>query len=318
MKNNLSILILTYNEEKHIRRCIESLLKITDRIYMVDSYSNDETVKIAESLGAKVYQNKWINYAKQFQWGLDNCPIDTEWVMRMDSDEYILPELVNEINSELENFGDDISGIYIKRRVIFKNRWIKHGGKYNEWLLRIWKYNNGYIEERWMDEHIVLREGKTSKLKNDLVDDNLNDLTWWTQKHNNYATREAIDILNINYRFSNNNEVKSTLFGEQEEYKRQLKKIYAKTPLFIRPFIYFTWRYFIKFGFLDGKQGLIWHFLQGFWYRFLVDAKIYEIKNKAKIQDKTVEEILIKEYGYLKNQELVSLNFKKVECKSKT
>jgi len=297
---NISVLLLTYNEEKHIKRCLESLLEFTKDIFIVDSFSTDLTIEIAKSMGAKVYQNTWINYARQFQWGLDNCDIKTTWVMRMDADEYVLPELSKEIVENLDSINEDVSGIYIKRRMYFKNKWIKYGGKYPEWLLRIWKYEDGYIEDRWMDEHIVLKKGKTIHFKNDLVDDNLNDISWWTQKHNNYATREAIDILNINYNFQFKIEIKSSIFGEQEQFKRQLKKVYARIPLFTRPFLYFVWRYFIKLGFLDGKRGLIWHFLQGFWYRFLVDAKIYEIIKKTKDNNSSIEDILEKEYGYQK------------------
>lgn len=145
-----------------------------------------------------------------------------------------------------------------------------------------------------MDEHIKLSTGKTKELEHDLVDDNLNDLTWWTTKHNNYATREAVDILNTIYGFKLYDEVVPDFFGSQEQKRRKLKHVYVGLPLFIRPFIYFLYRYFIKLGFLDGKQGLIWHFLQGFWYRFLVDAKIYEIYSEA---GKDRDSILI----YLKN-----------------
>ena len=298
MKQDISVVILTYNEELHIERCIKSLLPFAKEIFIIDSFSTDNTVEIAESLGAKVYQNPWINYALQFQWGLDNCPITTEWVMRMDSDEYILPELQNEISSKIPKINYDESGIYIKRRVYFKDRWIKHGSYYPTWLLRIWRYKDGYIEQRWMDEHIKLTKGKTIQFEHDLVDDNLNDLTWWTNKHNNYATREAVDILNIIYEFLKYDEVNSNLFGTQEEKKRFLKKKYANLPLFTRPLIYFLWRYFIKLGFLDGKQGLIWHFLQGFWYRFLVDAKIYEIQKKSKDLNLSLKDTLIQEYGF--------------------
>ena len=297
---NISVLLLTYNEEKHIKRCLESLLEFTKDIFIVDSFSTDLTIEIAKSMGAKVYQNTWINYARQFQWGLDNCDIKTTWVMRMDADEYVSLELSKEIVENLDSINEDVSGIYIKRRMYFKNKWIKYGGKYPEWLLRIWKYEDGYIENRWMDEHIVLKKGETVHFKYDLVDDNLNDLSWWIQKHNNYATREAIDILNINYNFQYKIEIKSSIFGKQEQFKRQLKKVYARIPLFTRPFLYFVWRYFIKLGFLDGKRGLIWHFLQGFWYRFLVDAKIYEIIKKAKDNNSSIEDILEKEYGYQK------------------
>ncbi len=298
MKQDISVIILTYNEELHIERCIKSLLPVVKEIFIIDSFSTDKTVEIAEKLGAKVYQNTWINYALQFQWGLDNCPISTEWVMRMDSDEYILPELQNEISNKIQNIQNNVSGIYIKRRVYFKDKWIKHGSYYPTWLLRIWRYKDGHIEQRWMDEHIKLVKGDTIQFENDLVDDNLNDLTWWTNKHNNYATREAVDILNIIHEFINYDEVNSNFFGTQEERKRFLKKKYANLPLFTRPFIYFLWRYFIKLGFLDGKQGLIWHFLQGFWYRFLVDAKIYEIEKKSKDFNLSLKDTLKEKYGF--------------------
>jgi hypothetical protein len=126
-----------------------------------------------------------------------------------------------------------------------------------------------------------LSSGLTIQFEHDLVDDNKNNLTWWTNKHNHYATREAVDILNTIYGFKSYDEVEPNMFGTQEQRKRKFKHLYARMPLFLRPFIYFIWRYFIKLGFLDGKQGLVWHFLQGFWYRFLVDAKIYEVYKKA-------------------------------------
>ncbi len=295
--SDLSVIILTYNEEKHIARCIESLLPIARDIFIVDSYSTDKTVAIAESLGAKVYQNKWVNYAIQFQWGLDNCPIQTEWVMRMDSDEYILPELISEINEKITKITSEVSGIYIKRRVHFMDQWIKHGSYYPIWLLRIWRYKSGKIEERWMDEHIKLSSGNTIQFEHDLVDDNKNLLTWWTEKHNNYATREAVDILNIIHGFIKYDEVEPNLWGTQEQRKRWLKIRYASLPLFVRPVLYFHWRYFIKLGFLDGKQGLIWHFLQGFWYRFLVDAKIYQMHHIAKKENLPLKQVIKHYFG---------------------
>lgn len=297
MKLDLSVIILTYNEEKHIERCIKSLLPIAKNIFIIDSFSTDKTVEIAEKMGTKVFQHEWKNYATQFQWALDNCPINTEWVMRMDADEYILPELAEEIKEKLNKLNNDISGVYIKRRVYFKGKWIKHGSYYPIWLLRIWKYKYGKMEQRWMDEHIKLIKGNTIKFKNDLVDENLNNLTWWTNKHNNYATREAIDILNIIYEFIEYDEVPAKFFGTQEQRKRWLKKRYAKLPLFTRPFIYFIWRYIFKLGILDGQEGLIWHVLQGFWYRFLVDVKIYEINQTVKNENISIPEAIEKIYG---------------------
>lgn len=295
--DNLTILILTFNEEMHIERCIKSLQSFAKDIFIVDSYSTDKTVEIAESIGAKIYQNKWPgNHAIQFQWGLDNCPIETEWVMKIDADEYVLPELAVEINTKINELPEKVSGIYIKRRVFFMNRWIKHGGYYPTWLLRIWKYDKGKMEQRWMDEHIKLSSGEVIQFENDLIDDNKRNLTWWSEKHNNYATREAIDILNIIYEFKKYDEVEPNLMGTQEQRKRWLKIRYAFMPLFLRPILYFTWRYFLKFGFLDGRAGLIWHFLQGFWYRFLVDAKVYEIEKKSKESGLTIKTTIEVEY----------------------
>lgn len=296
--SGLSVLILTLNEEKHIYRCIESLLPFAKEIFIVDSYSTDKTVEIAESLGVKVYQNKWPgNHAIQFQWGLDNCPITTDWVMKMDADEFVLPELSDEINIKLKALDDSVSGVYIKRRVYFMNRWIKHGGYYPIWLLRIWRHDKGVMEQRWMDEHIKLSAGDTIHFENDLVDDNKNNLSWWTEKHNNYATREAVDILNILHEFIKYDEVQPNLWGTQEQRKRWLKIRYASLPLFVRPVLYFHWRYFFKLGFLDGRQGLVWHFLQGFWYRFLVDAKIYQMHHIAKKENKSLKQVIKDEFG---------------------
>lgn len=298
MKQNISVIILTLNEEKHIKRCIKSLESFAKEVFIVDSFSTDRTAEIAEDLGAKVYKNKWPgNHAIQFQWALSNCSIETKWVMKIDADEYILPELAEEINSKLEKLNDNISGIYIKRRVYFMDKWIKHGSYYPVWLLRIWLFEHGKMEQRWMDEHIKLSSGKTVQFENDLVDDNKNNLTWWTEKHNNYAIREAVDILNILYNFISYDEVEPNIFGTQEQKKRWLKIRYASLPLFIRPVLYFHWRYFLKLGFLDGKQGLIWHFLQGFWYRFLVDAKIHEIYFKAGKNKNEILKFLKSEYG---------------------
>ena len=275
--NDLSVIILTFNEEKHIARCIRSLHPFTDKIFIIDSFSTDKTVEIARSLGAVVVQNPWVNYAIQFNYGIANTPFKTTWLMRMDADEYVLPELAAEINQRLATVPASISGIYVKRRVTFFGQWIRHGAFYPMWLLRLWRREQGICEETWMDEHIKLSAGGSIQFDHDLVDHNLNDLTWWTQKHNNYAIREVIDLLNIRYNFDETERVEPNLFGSQEQRTRYLKMQYASLPLFTRPFLYFFYRYIVRLGFLDGRKGLIWHFLQGLWYRFLVDAKLFEV-----------------------------------------
>lgn len=293
---DISVIILTFNEEKHIARCIKSLSTFTDKVFIVDSGSTDKTVEIAKNLGAKVAVNQWVNYATQFNFGIENNPFNTKWLMRMDADEYVLPALTDEINQNLVTTPEEISGMYIKRRVIFFEKWIKHGAFYPMWLLRIWRNGHGICEESWMDEHIKLFQGKTIQMENDLVDHNLNNITWWTQKHNLYSIREVIDILNMKYNFRDFVAVEPKLFGSQEERKRYLKVKYASVPLFTRPIIYFIYRYFFRLGFIDGKQGLMWHFLQGFWYRFLIDVKIYEIYHRVGRDKQAIIEFFKTEY----------------------
>ncbi|MBR9911297.1 MAG: glycosyltransferase family 2 protein [Gammaproteobacteria bacterium] len=279
MKNSISVIILTFNEEVHIKRCIESLLPLVENIFIVDSFSKDRTVEIATSLGGKVYQRKWKNYADQFQWGLDNCAIDTEWVMRMDADEYIEQDLIDELPKVLASTNSEVSGFYIRRKYFFLGKWVRHGAVYPLNLLRVWRTGKGRIEDRWMDEHIVLSgTGKTVQLNGHIVDDNLNNTRWWTDKHNKYADREMIDILDRKYLlFSSDDALKSNQESSQAKIKRVVKEgVYNRLPVFIRPLLYFLYRYFVRLGFLDGVRGFAFHFFQGYWYRSLVDLRVFE------------------------------------------
>ncbi|RCR69645.1 glycosyltransferase family 2 protein [Larkinella punicea] len=295
--SSISVIILTHNEEKHIGRCIASLLPFTKQIFIVDSFSTDQTVEIARAMGAVVVQNPWVNYATQFNYGIRHIPFQTTWLMRMDADEYVLPELATEINTRLTTLPDDVSGIYVKRRVMFMNRWMRHGDYYPIWLLRIWRSGQGICEESWMDEHIKLSTGRSIQFEHDLVDHNLNNLTWWTQKHNLYAIREVIDILNIRFNFDQSIRVEPKFFGTQEQRKRYLKQRYASLPLFTRPLLYFLYRYIVRLGVLDGRPGLMWHFLQGLWYRFLVDAKLYEVYHRVGTDKQAIIDFFRTEYG---------------------
>jgi len=281
---DITVIILSFNEEVHIERCIQSIQAIAKQVFVVDSYSTDRTVEIAESLGATVVQHEFVNQAKQFQLAMDTLPIKTEWTMRLDADEYPLPELIGEIQSRLPGLSTDIAGVNLKRRHIMWGRWIKHGTRYPLILLRIWHTGKGRIEQRWMDEHIVLTEGSSVTFEHDFCDHNLNDLSWWTDKHNRYATREAIDVLNRKYRLFPIDDV-MTRKGSitQASFKRFIKEhIYNRLPVFSGPLLYFFYRYFVRLGFLDGKAGLVYHFLQGFWYRFLVEAKVMELDMELK------------------------------------
>lgn len=278
--SSLTVIILTYNEEIHLERCLRSIRDIARRVVVVDSFSSDRTVAIARANGAEVLQNRFVNQAVQFQWALDHASITTDWIMRLDADEIVEPDLAVQIAHELYALPLDVTGINLNRKHIFLDRWIRHGGRFPLVLLRIWRTGRGRIEQRWMDEHIVVESGRTVTFVGGFADHNLNDLTFFTDKHNKYATREAIEILNRKYRLFQSDDILNTNTASfQASLKRNLKeKIYNKLPFWMGPTGYFIYRYVLLLGFLDGKPGAIYHFLQGFWYRFLVGAKVVEFE----------------------------------------
>ncbi len=291
--NDITAVVLTFNEELHLERCITSLKNVVKRVVIVDSFSTDQTKSIAMQLNVDFYENKWNqNYAQQLNWALENCDIQTSWTMRMDADEYLSPELVEELNILFSTNKLSSNGIVIPRNVIFKKKLIRRGGYYKIPLLRIWKTGLGKCEERWMDEHIILKNPSLKYTQNVIIDENLNSIHWWTSKHNNYARREAADYLINKYQIDLNQETFET--NKSATIKRHLKNNYYNSlPLFVRSFFYFIFRYIINFGFLDGKSGLIWHFLQGFWYRFLVDVNIYEIEEKCNYDSQLIKKHII-------------------------
>jgi len=290
--SDISVIILTYNEELHIERCINNMLLIAKEVFVVDSYSTDRTVEIAQSLGAKVYQNTFVNQALQFQWALDNCPVKTDWVMRMDADEYLESLLVEEIIRKVPELPNNINGIYFKYKLHFLGRWIKHGDRYPLILLRLWKNGQAHIENRWMDEHIVLDAGKSIIFDGHFVDANLNTIEWFIAKHNRYASREMIEILNQKYHLFHRNGSVAESETSQRKIKRLVKeRLYNKLPLFARPIFYFCYRYFLRLGFLDGKEGFAYHFMQGLWYRCLVDLKCLEAERSLRGAETRAEKI---------------------------
>lgn len=296
---DLSVIILTYNEELHIRRCLENVALIAKDIYIIDSFSTDKTLDIAKEYpNVHILQNKWENnYAQQFNWGLEHSNISTEWVLRLDADEYLLPELVEELREKLPTLPEDVTGIIFNRRHIFMGKWMRRG-IYPVKLLRVFRHGKGMCEQRLMDEHIQLTEGRAVEFAHDFCDHNLNNLSWFCHKHVNYAIREAVDLLDIELDLTGAAESDNGKeISPQALAKRMKKHQYAKQPLFWRSFAYFCYRYFLKGACLDGKVGFIWTFLQGWWYRTLVDAKVYEIKRQCGNDKEKIKVLLRREYG---------------------
>ena len=301
MNSTIAAIILTKNEEMHIARCIGSLKDVCDEIFVIDSFSTDKTCEIAEKLGARLYQHPFENQAKQFNWAIKHCPIDATWIWRVDADEYIESKLAHKVLEQINNIPSTVNGIYVNKKIVFMGRPLLHGGWYPAQQIKIIRNGFGASENKWMDEHLIIFSGETIAIDGDQTDENLNDLTWWTNKHNVYASREAINMLMIEYRLDEQNrEVLPKFWGTDAERKRWLKLKYIKAPLFIRPFANFFLRYILKGGFLDGKEGFIWHILQGFWYRILVDAKIFELKKRYGNDREKIKAYLIS--NYLRNK----------------
>ncbi len=281
---SLAVVILTYNEALHIERCIRSAQGVAREILVVDSYSTDDTVARAQQLGARVLQNPWVNHATQMNWALQNGGVRRAWVMRLDADECLDEALVAALGPALAAAGDDVGGFEINRRIRFLGSDIRHGGMAPLWVTRVWRNGRARCEARWMDEHMVLSAGRVARLPGAIVDDNLNSLTWWTQKHNLYASREAVDLLDRRYRLGLADET-SVGLNRQARLKRWLKtRVYARLPLGVRPWLYFFYRTVLRLGILDGARGIMFHTLQGLWYRLLVDAKVAEVE-RAMRQD---------------------------------
>lgn len=276
---SLAVLILTFNEEQHIERAIRSVRDVASEIVIVDSFSKDRTVEIAESLGARVHQRAWTNYADQFQWGLDNGGITSDWTMRLDADEYIDPDLADEMRERLPVLPAHVTGATLRLKRIFWNRHIKHGGC-GLTLLRLWRTGVGRIENRWMDEHIILSHGRVIPFKGRFSDHNLNDIGFFTTKHNGYATREAVDA--VVREFGLHGDLDKIVFADNRAAwaKKFVKeKIYYRLPFWISTPAFFLYRYILLGGFLDGVPGLVYHGLQGGWYRFLVGVKVQELRH---------------------------------------
>ena len=286
--------MLTFNEERHIRRALTNARRFARDIYVVDCFSTDRTCAIAEEMGAHVFQHKWENHSKQFAWALANLPIRTEWIWRQDADEYLTDELIEEIDRTLPVAAHTVNGFTAPCLRKFMGRYIKHG-IVPLILLRLVRTRCARVENKMMDEHMQVSEGEVGSLKNAFFDDSLMTLTEWTQKHNGYATREAADLLCTEYGIGIDSKANAAS-GAHTASVRAKKLKYTKLPLFWRAFAFFVYRYFFRFGFLDGKEGFLWHFLQGFWYRTLADAKVFELKKRFGYDEAKIKQYLIDTY----------------------
>jgi len=268
------VIILTFNSAKSIERTLRKAVQVSDDIHVVDSYSSDNTLEICRSFSCKIVQRPFVNYADQRNWAIDNLALASSWQLHLDADEELTVELIEQINS-IDFETSEVDGWIFGRKVVFLGTVLRYGSIAKTWHYRLFRSGFGRCELRLYDQHFVSK-GTTSKLNAFMLDHQEATLSEWTASHNRWADMEAAEMDAPNPPAEPGSTVRARLLGSRIERKRFLKSQYYRLPLFVRPFGYFIYTYVICLGFLDGKPGLIFHFLQGCWFRFLIDAKLYE------------------------------------------
>ena len=270
-----SVVVLTFNEERNLAACLDSVAGWAAEIFVVDSGSTDRTVAIAREFGAEVVTHPFETHARQWRWALETLPLNADWILGLDADQRVTPELRDEIDTLLAS-GPTVAGAFVRRRQIFRGTWIKHGGYYPKYLLKLFRREHVSVDETDLVDHHFIVNGPVVKLRSDIVEDNLNEaeIATWIAKHNRYAVLQAKQEL------LHRVEPVPFLaaFGSPDLRVRWLKQVWGRLPLFVRPCLYVFYRYVLRLGFLDGKQGFVFHVLQAFWYRLLVDINLGELR----------------------------------------
>lgn len=280
----VSVLIPAKNEEKNLPTCLESVAR-ADEIFVVDSQSSDRSTEIVKSYGVNLVQFYFKGtWPKKKNWSLDNLQFRNQWVLIVDCDERITPELWDEIATRIKD--PNYNGYYINRKVFFLGKWIRHGGKYPDWNLRLFKHKEGRYEnlktegventgDNEVHEHVILT-GNVGYLKNDMLHEDFRDLFHWIERHNRYSNWEAQVYYNILRGKVEAGTIGASLFGDVVQRTRFLKKIWVRLPF--KPFLRFILFYFIQLGFLDGKAGYIYGRLLS-QYEYQIGVKLYELKD---------------------------------------
>lgn len=272
-----AVIVLTFNSACTLPATLRQAVRVSDEVFVVDSYSSDETIALAESCGAKVVQHEFENYGAQRNWAIDNLHVTAQWQLHLDADEWMEDELVKTI----ANLPDTppFNGYFLPRYVRFLGRTLRHGGMNPTWHMRLFRTGAGRCEERKYDQHFILLDGASAKLSGAMIDDIRMPIAEWTARHNRWSDAEVSELESANQP----GRLVPNATGNPIERKRYLRKQYDKMPLFVRPFLLFFYRYFVRCGFLDGKEGFIFWVLQTFWFRFLIDAKIWEQRQRKKL-----------------------------------
>jgi len=277
VRGSVAVVLLTYNEELNLPHALASVTGWADEVFVLDSLSTDATVRIAKDTGAIVVEHAFEDYAKQRNFALDRLPITSEWILFLDADEWLPDQIKQEISRVIES--DPVqNGFFLNRRFIWMGAWIRRG-YYPSWILRLFRRGKGRCEDRAVNEHMIV-EGATGHIASDFIHEDRKGVDAWIAKHNGYATREALELLREPLA-TDRHAVEPRLFGPQAARKRWLReRIWNRMPPLVRPFFFFVYRYILRGGFLDGKAGFTFHFLQALWYPLLIDIKYLEFRKQ--------------------------------------
>lgn len=272
----VAVIILTRNEEENVPHALTSVAGWAAEVWVVDSHSTDRTVPLAQAQGARVVAHDFAGYPAQRNWALRSLPLGPEWVLFLDADEAVTPELRAELAAVLAAPPRGIAGFEVKRRFVFLGRWLRHGGYYPVWLLRVMRHRLARCEERGVDEHLLV-DGPTARLHGDLLHEDRRPLERWIERHTRYARLKADDLVR-----STSGEM-AARWGSTTQAERTRwwdERVYRRAPMGLRALGYFLYRYVVRGGFLDGREGFIYHSLQAFWYRLLTDAMIVDARRR--------------------------------------
>jgi glycosyltransferase involved in cell wall biosynthesis len=272
-----SVIILAFNSVETLGTTLAQAKQISDDLHVVDSFSTDETVALSQQHGAQVVQHAFESYGAQRNWAIDHLALRYPWQLHLDADERLTPELIASLQALPEN--PEHSGFLIARLVQFLGREMRHGGMSPTWHLRLFRNGAGRCEERNYDQHFYLSQGSTAQLQGYMIDEIRMSLSEWTARHNRWSDAEVLEQTQANDAVR----IQPRLRGNPVERKRFLRGLYNGAPLFVRPYALFFYRYFLRLGFLDGWEGFIFWTLQTFWFRFLIDAKLFEQRKKKTI-----------------------------------
>lgn len=273
----LAVIILTRNEEENLLQALASVVGWAAEVWVVDSLSTDRTVSLAREAGARLAAREFAGYAAQRNWALRSLPLGPEWVLFLDADEAVTPELKTELAAVLAAPPAGVAGFHVKRRFVFLGRWLRHGGYYPVWLLRIMRHRLARCEERGVDEHLLV-DGPTARLHGDLLHEDRRPLERWIERHARYARLNADDLVG---QIGGELPARRRSQNQAERTRWWYAHVYRRWPIGLRALAYFLYRYIVRGGFLDGREGFIYHSLQAFWYRLLIDAMVLDARRRG-------------------------------------